>query len=136
MKIFTFKRFVLFLIFSLSFCFLEAQKDEDLRYEMKHKNHSWFKNMKDGANYFEIKNEYDTYFGNHRWEKSKPRALGESWIKDKIYYLDSKGIVQPEPKYNLLNTFNTPLNTVGSTTTTQIGSWTFLGTVNSATTSY
>ncbi len=110
--------------------------DEDLEYEMKHKSQPWFSNMKDGANYFEVKNNFDTYFGNHRWEKSKPRALGESWIKTKLFYLDNNGNVQAEPKPTIQNSFNSPLNTINSSSTSVIGSWTLLGPVNSATTSY
>lgn len=108
--------------------------EEDLEYEMTHKSQPWFSNMKDGANYYEVKNNFDTYFGNHQWEKSKPRALGENWLKEKIFYLDKNGNVQAEPKIDLSkrpiikNTLNV------ASTTTIIGDWTLLGPVNSATT--
>ena len=110
--------------------------EEDLKYELAHKSQPWFSEMKDGSDYFEIKNNFDTYFGNHQWEKSKPRALGESWIKEKMFYLDKNGKVQPEPRVKAIS--NTSLNNTisTSTSTTTLGSWTLLGPVNSATTAY
>jgi hypothetical protein len=33
----------------------ENEKREDAKYELKHKNQAWFKGMKSGANYFQIK---------------------------------------------------------------------------------
>ena len=74
--------------------------------------------MRDGANYFEVKNDFETYFGERQWEKSKPRALGESWLKSKLFYLDEKGIVQPEPSVQKTNEFNVPLNTLKVSSTT------------------
>lgn len=110
--------------------------EEDIKYEIYHKNQPWFTGMKDGANYFEIKNKYDTFFGNHKWEKSKPRALGESWIKSKLFYLDNNGIVQAEPQFKASTKFNKTLNTLSSNSTTINGTWSLLGPVNSATTGY
>ena len=72
---------------------------ESFSYELKHKSQSWFSNMKEGANYFEIKSKFDLYFGDKQLERSKPRTLGEAWLKSKLYYLDANGFVQPEPKY-------------------------------------
>ena len=70
-------------------------------------------------------------------DRSKPRTLGETWLKSKLYYLDANGFVQPEPKNVKVSTYNTPLNTSSSvSSTTQIGSWNLLGPVNSAETSY
>jgi hypothetical protein len=81
---------------------LEDEK-EDIAYEMKHKSASWFKKMNQPhSNYFEVKKEFDRYFGSHLWEKSKPRQLAESWIKSKIFYLDKNGIVQNEPPFDFL----------------------------------
>lgn len=110
--------------------------EEDFEYEMKHKNQAWYGLMKDGADYFEFKREFDNYFGSRQWEKSKPRSLGETWLKTKLYYIDAKGIVQPEPKNNRVYTYNQPLNLVRSGTTSQVGSWELLGPVNSAVTRY
>ena len=36
----------------------------------------------------------------HKWEGSKTRSLGESWIKTKIFYLDKNGKVQDEPAFD------------------------------------
>ncbi len=110
--------------------------DEDLKYEMAHKSQPWFSNMKDGVDYFEVKQKFDTYFGNHKWEKSKPRMLGESWIKSKLFYLDKNGHVQAEPKIDRSNHYNSPFNTTSESSTGTIGTWTMLGPVNSATTNY
>ena len=89
------------LMFSTLIYAQETKKGkEDFAYEMEHKSQPWFSNMKDGVNYFNIKKNYDLFFGNKQWEKSKPRTLGESWLKSKIFYLDSKGYVQAEPKTN------------------------------------
>jgi len=111
--------------------------NEDFEYEIKHKSQPWFANMKDSANYFDVKKNYDLYFGDKQWEKSKPRTLGESWLKSKLYYLDANGIVQPEPFPKKVATYNSLLNTSSSiNTTTQVGSWSLLGPVNSAETGY
>lgn len=72
-------------------------QEEDFKYELKHKSQSWFSDMKDGSNYFEVKQNYDTFFRDKKWQKSKPRALGESWLKPKLFYLDKNGIVQITP---------------------------------------
>ena len=115
---------------------LKMNNDSDLEYEIKHKSEPWFSNMKDGANYFEIKKNFDKYFANHSWEKSKPRSLGEDWLKTKLFYLDENGFVQPEPEVDFTNTYNSPLNTIGTASSTTIGTWTLLGPVNSATSNY
>jgi photosystem II stability/assembly factor-like uncharacterized protein len=109
---------------------------EDFDYETKHKSASWFSNMKDGADYFEVKKNFDLFFSNRQWEKSKPRMIGENWLKSKIYYLDLNGIVQPEPINNKTYRYNFPLNSHEANSTNQIGSWDILGPVNSAETSY
>ncbi len=110
--------------------------DEDLKYEIEHKSQPWFSNMKNGVDYFEVKQKFDTYFGNHKWEKSKPRMLGESWMKSKLFYLDGNGYVQAEPKIDRAAHYNTPLNTSSDVSTSTVGTWTMLGPVNSATTNY
>ena len=121
---------LLFLITNIYAQKLEKEK-EDYEYEIRNKSQPWFANMKDGANYFEVKKNYDLYFGDKQWEKSKPRTLGESWLKSKLYYLDANGFVQPEPKNVKVSTYNTPLNTSSSiSSTTQIWSWDLLGPVN------
>ena len=66
----------------------KEEEKEDLKYELKHKSQAWFTGMKPGADYFKIKEKFDTYFGNHKWEESRSRELGESWIKENIFYLD------------------------------------------------
>ena len=109
---------------------------ESFSYELKHKSQSWFSNMKEGANYFEIKSKFDLYFGDKQLERSKPRTLGEAWLKSKLYYLDANGFVQPVPKNKNKYDYNSPLNTIGINTTTQIGSWKLLGPVNSSETGY
>ena len=128
-------KFIITTILLLLVTSVHAQESkEDFNYELKHKSEPWFSNMRDGANYFDIKINYDLYFGNKQWEKSKPRTLGESWLKSKLFYLDANGIVQSEPKNNGTYQYNSPLNYFNSTT--QIGSWELLGPVNSATTNY
>ena len=120
-------------LFMLATTFVFSQ-EKDFEYEIKHKSQPWFSNMRDGANYFEVKRNFDTYFGSRKWEKSKPRALGESWLKSKLFYLDKNGIVQPEPKIQktyLASTKNL-LNKTSSTTT--IGTWNLIGPVNSVST--
>lgn len=128
---------ILFLLIT-NICAQEIEKGkEGFEYEIEHKSQPWFAHMKDGANYFKVKKNYDLYFADKQWEKSKPRTLGESWLKTKLYYLDPNGIVQPEPVYKKVSTYNSPLNTFSSTSSTrQIGSWTLLGPVNSAETGY
>ena len=85
--------FLLSLFLSI-LAYSQEKSKEDLQYELIHKSQPWFANMRDGANYFEVKNDFETYFGERQWETSKPRALGESWLKSKLFYLDEKGIVQ------------------------------------------
>jgi photosystem II stability/assembly factor-like uncharacterized protein len=105
------------------------EENEDLEYEIEHKSQPWFANMKDGANYFEVNKQFGKYFSKHKWQQSKARQLGESWLKTKIFYLDSKGNVQPEPTINISNNIN-EFSSLKSTS----GTWTLLGPVNSATT--
>ncbi len=107
---------------------------EDFEYELKHKNTDWFLNMNDGADYFSIKEKFDLYFSDHKWEKSKARSLGEAWLKSKLFYLDKNGKVQPEPYIQKHN--NIPKNLNAVTSTTIIGTWRLLGPENSATTGY
>ncbi|WP_431611169.1 RICIN domain-containing protein [Chryseobacterium sp. 'Rf worker isolate 10'] len=109
------------------------EEDEDIEYEVKHKSMSWFSEMKDYADYFKIKSNFDKYFGNHRWEKSKPRSLGEDWLRTKLFYLNEKGKVVPEPF--LINDSKTK-NGLLINTQTQVGTWSMIGPVNSANTSY
>lgn len=105
---------------------------EDLTYEDKHKRSKWFRNMnKPNADYFKIKKEYDSYFGNHRWETSKPRQLGESWFKTNIFYLDKKGIVQSPPAFDATKHQFKTQSTLNISSTTSIGSWSMLGPSNS-----
>ena len=113
---------------------IKPTETEDLAYELAHKSQAWFTGMQDGAAYFSIKNKFDTYFGQHRWEKSKPRALGESWLKTKIFYLDKNGIVQPEPV--IMRPINSLVNQAIVESSTSAGSWGLLGPVNSANTNY
>ncbi len=123
-----------FLLFSM--CAIFGQEKEDFEYEIKHKAQPWFANMKDGANYFEVKNKFETFFANRQWEKSKARSLGQRWLKEKLFYLNPKGYVQPAPQIGKTTQFNTPLNTSASSSTSVIGTWKLIGPVNSATTSY
>ncbi|WP_027381500.1 LamG-like jellyroll fold domain-containing protein [Chryseobacterium daeguense] len=111
----------------------EQEEDEDFEYEMTHKSLPWFSEMKDGGDYFKIRSEFDQYFGNHTWEKSKTRSLGEDWLKKKLFYLDRNGKVVAEPL--LLNRSKTK-NIQSLNTQTQVGSWTMIGPVNSAETPY
>lgn len=123
-------RYYLFIIL-ISITTLIFAQDEDFEYELKHKSESWFSNMKDGANYFEIKQSFDTYFGDKQWEKSKPRSLGESWLKSKLFYIDNNGIVQEAPKF-----YGAKDSKNNKASTTTLGSWNIIGPVNSATTAY
>lgn len=111
----------------------ENEENEDFKYEIKHKNKPWFSEMKDGSDYFAIKSKFDQYFGKHIWEESKTRQLGEDWLKTKLFYIDNQGKVQPEP---IIERTSILKNTAFSSSTTQVGSWTLLGPVNSASTSY
>ena len=105
-------------------------EEEEGKYEEKHKNSAWFKAMsKPNANYFKVKSEFDKYFGTHQWETSKPRQLGESWLKTRIYYLDKDCKVQEEPPFDASKRIVKRSMTVNTTTT--VGSWTMLGPVNS-----
>lgn len=126
----------LLLVMNLSYSQKGEEKEEDRAYELKHKSQAWFKEMKPGANYFKIKDKFDTYFGNHKWEESKPRELGETWIKQNIFYLDNKGLVQSQPPFDASRANIGLNNTFSGTTTKTIGSWSLLGPVNSATTNY
>lgn len=113
-----------------------AEKD-DLSYEMKHKNSAWYSAMsKPNADYFAIKKSFDTYFGSHKWEYSKTRELGENWIKSKIFYLDKNGIVQAPPPFDDASHILKVENTQTTATTRTVGSWTMIGPVNSASTTY
>ncbi len=118
----------------------ESSEKDDITYELKHKNQAWFKSMtKPGADYFFVKNSYDTYFANHKWEESKTRSLDESWIKTKIFYLDKNGKVQDEPAFDDARFAGnkTKFSPDGITATTRtVGSWTMIGPVNSATNGY
>ncbi len=111
----------------------ETEEDEDIEYELRHKSQPWFSEMKDNVDYFKVKASFDKYFGSHRWEKSKPRSIGEDWLRTKLFYLDNQGKVTPEP---LL--FNQPKvkNVALLSTQTQVGDWTIIGPVNSASTNY
>lgn len=111
----------------------KEEEEEDIKYEIKHKSMPWFSEMKDYADYFKVKSNFDKYFGNHRWEKSMPRSFGEDWIRTKLFYLNEKGKVVPEP---LLINNSKIKNTLLPNTQTQVGSWSMIGPVNSATTSY
>jgi photosystem II stability/assembly factor-like uncharacterized protein len=114
----------------------EEREKEDAKYELKHKNQAWFRGMKTGADYFEIKEKFDTYFGNHRWEGSKSREIGESWIKEKIFYLDKEGKVQAPPPFDVSRSNAKTSIALSGTTINTIGSWGLLGPVNSAETGY
>jgi photosystem II stability/assembly factor-like uncharacterized protein len=114
----------------------DKEEKEDIKYELKHKSQAWFRGMKSGADYFKIKEKFDAYFGNHRWEESKSREIGESWIKENIFYLDREGKVQVPPPFDVSRSNAKTTNVSSGTTTRTIGSWGLLGPVNSATTAY
>lgn len=121
------------LLLPLLFCAVLVrgqEKEGDLAYEMKHRSQPWFLQMKDGADYFEVKRNFDQYFGTHKWETSKPRQLGESWLKTKLFYLDARGMVQPPPLTNPKSHYITA-NQIGLATTRKSGSWDLIGPVNS-----
>jgi photosystem II stability/assembly factor-like uncharacterized protein len=112
---------------------------EDSAYETKHKNSAWYKAMaKPNADYFAIKNSFDTYFGTHKWETSKFREYGEGWIKTQLFYLDKNGKVQNPPPFDDAKHAKMEVNTAFKTTATTrtVGSWTMIGPVNSARTGY
>lgn len=108
----------------------EEDEKEDIKYELKHKNQPWFKGMKPGADYFKIKKKYDTYFGNHKWEHSRARSTGSSWIKEKIFYLDKNGLVQPQPPFDQSRLNVQTKNSVNAVSTTNLGGWNLVGPVN------
>lgn len=112
----------------------EEEEGEDIAFEIKHKSMAWFQNMKTGADYFAVKKNFEKYFGNHRWEKSKPRQLGENWLKSRIYYLDNQGRVQDEPTMPARP--NVAAQGRRRATQNTVGSWSMLGPVNSASTNY
>lgn len=127
------KKTILFLLMVLSSLMYAQELEEDLKYEIEHKSRPWFLGMKDGADYFKIKKAFDTYFSAHKWEKSKPRSLGEHWLKEKLFYLDKYGKVQKAPNLYSEKQLNAPLKYL--VTDTSVGTWDLLGPVNSATTS-
>ncbi|TDE46573.1 T9SS type A sorting domain-containing protein [Flavobacterium rhamnosiphilum] len=132
------KTLLITLLLGMNLSYSQKGEEEkgDIKYELSHKNQAWFTGMKPGANYFQIKEKFDTYFGNHKWEESKPRELGESWIKENIFYLDKEGFVQSPPPFDALRA-NIGINNVfAATTTRNAGSWGLIGPVNSATTTY
>jgi PKD repeat protein len=129
----------LLLVLNLSYSQKREEKEEekeDIKYELKHKSQAWFKGMKSGADYFKIKEKFDTYFGNHRWEESKSRELGESWIKENIFYLDKEGLVESPPPFDASRSKVKTNTVLTGTTTRTLGSWSLIGPVNSATTAY
>ncbi len=114
----------------------KSKMKKDMAYEMKHKSQPWFDQMKPGANYFDVKKNFDKYFGNHRWEKSKPRSLGMEWLKSAVFYLNADGVVQEDPSPRQYSNGLTSPNQIETATTTQVGTWSILGPVNSAHTGY
>ncbi|WP_282072105.1 LamG-like jellyroll fold domain-containing protein [Polaribacter atrinae] len=131
------KKIILFLIVLVSpFVFSQEKKKNDHEYEMKHKAKPWFAEMKDGSNYHQVKANFDTYFGNRVWDKSKPRSIGQQWLKQKLFYLDKDGFVQAEPYAKEMSQLNSPLNTFQNETTRVLGSWNLIGPVNSSETGY
>ena len=121
------------LLLPLLFCAVLVcgqEKEGDFEYETKHRSQPWFSQMKDGANYFEVKRNFDQYFGTHKWETSKARQLGVSWLKTKLFYLDAKGMVQPSPLTNPKSHYITN-NQIAKTTTRKSGSWNLIGPVES-----
>lgn len=129
--------FFLLLAMNLSYSQMREEEKEDSKYELKHKSQAWFKGMKPGANYFQIKDKFDKYFGTHKWEESKARDIGEAWIKQNVFYLDKKGIVQEPPPFDVLRANVSANNSVAAgVTNNTIGSWGLIGPSNSATTDY
>ncbi|MES2773037.1 MAG: PKD domain-containing protein [Bacteroidota bacterium] len=115
----------------------EGEGDEDLEYEIRHKSQPWFSQMsRPGADYFTVKKNFEKYFAQHRWEKSKPRELGESWLKSNIFYLDKNGKVQAPPEFDPNRYESSKANRATGSTTRTVGSWSMIGPVNSATTRY
>lgn len=120
-------------LFMLATTFVFSQ-EKDFEYEVKYGSQPWFSSMRDSVNYFEVKRNFDTYFGTRKWEKGKPRALGESWLKSKLFYLDKNGIVQPEPKIQRTYLANTKNRSNRASSTKILGTWSLIGPVNSANT--
>lgn len=111
---------------------MEEEEHEDMAYELEHKKQFWFREMQNpNADYFAVKDSFDLYFANHKWEESRPREYGVSWIKSQIFYLDENGRVQSPPPFDQ-DHYPTlpPLNPPGTTTRT-VGTWHMLGPVNS-----
>ncbi|WP_020568901.1 LamG-like jellyroll fold domain-containing protein [Neolewinella persica] len=105
-------------------------EEEDSKYEEIHKNSDWYRAMSEpNADYFKVKSAYEKFFGDHKWEKSKTRQLGEGWLKTKLAYLDKDGRVQDEPPFEASR--HTATHSVMTGTTMSVGSWDMLGPVNS-----
>lgn len=109
---------------------LDEKYEEDSEYEAKHKDTDWYRAMSEpNPDYFKVKNAYEKYFGQHKWEKSKPRQIGEGWLKTSIYYLDRDGKVQTPPPFDASR--HTATNSIMMGSTMSVGTWDMLGPVNS-----
>ncbi len=136
------KSFLLFLSFAILSNSLFAQQingneetEANQTTELKHTNSAWFKAMQSpNVNYFKVKAGFEKYFSVNKFEDSKPREIGEGWLKSKIFYLDKFGNVQAEP--NSLPIRNNKSNSPYATTATtrMVGSWTMIGPVNTKST--
>ena len=116
----------------ISFIIFSCSENNNKKVLVDHYEQQWFIDMRDGADYFQVRDKYEEYFTNHFFEKSKARTTGASWLKEKIFYIDNEGIVQPEPFLDFSNNKETNLLNFSSETTNKVGSWDMLGPVNSA----
>ena len=69
----------------------ETEEDEDIEYELRHKSQPRFSEMKDNVDYFKVKSQFRQVFWQSQVGKSKPRSIGEDWLRTKLFYLDNQG---------------------------------------------
>jgi len=110
----------------------DEDENEDIETAMQHSKQLWFKLMhQPRVNYFVVKKAYDDYFKKHPSESSAPKEYGLSWLKTKLFYLDSRGRVQNKPTVNLNKLAKAKFAPPATVTDTSIGSWRMLGPRNS-----
>ncbi len=106
-------------------------ESHDIASSIRHFNQKWYRKMhKQHANYFEVKKAYENYFKKHPTEGGALREYGMSWLKTELFYLDSKGRVQPSPAFNYNTMAHSKLNPTRTQTDSLSGSWRMIGPVN------
>lgn len=77
-----------------------SEPAENEQADRQYKNTSWYKLMQmPHADFFRIQRRFDRFLKRHPLIEG-PRETGEDWLKQNIYYLDSKGRVQDPPAFD------------------------------------